>query len=389
MINTQLLEPAWNISINGIPLSESRRLLVSEISFEEKLTYTSKVEIAIGGGLGFDFSLDDIPLEGEMSLTMGWDNDEVELFNGQLVEPTPDFRSGRASVLTLTAYDRSYLLKKYRWPPEVYAKGNMLEIVRSILAKYKSPDFGLDYVIDPRSKIRDYALTDVESGFRFGEQTDWEFLSLIAKSNDLMLLVRGETVYVVNRDYFQQPTVSSAATTPSVELNFYYNPLREQEDDQRGALLYHFRPRYRALEQKEKVELAAWHSVDAKGKRRGGGSGLTEERGLMNYTKLRVNTKKSETLVIHGTAAMTNAAATILAQAEIEKRARKLIDGQGSIKGWPFVRLGQKHNFVINDLHKIGTAFSGEYFISGTEHTWSRESGYRTSIDVERKSLSE
>lgn len=386
MINSQHLSPSWTISINGKELSETLRLAVREIVFEERLTYTSKVEIVIEGHEGFDLKLADVPQEGELSFSVGWGSLTEELFNGELVEITPDLENNRVSTLTLIAYDRSYQLKRFRWPPETYNNGNIAGIIESILKKYKADMFGLTYEIENDAPFRDYSLSDSESGFRLDDQTDWAFLSLMAESNNMLLLVRDRTIYFVGREYFRKPRVGPFTFVIPPQLNFYYRPFPDEEADPRGLVLYHFRPRNRSLHQRDKVIVDAWHSIDAVGRKRGGKT-LEEEKDVRNYTKLKVKTETVETMVVYGQAAQTTGAASLIAQAEIERRARKFVEGQGSIKGWPYVRLGQKHKFILNDLGDFGRAFSGEYFISGTEHRWTRDDGYRTLIDVERKVL--
>ncbi len=391
MINDLYLTPTWTIRINGMELSEQTRLAVREIVCEERLTYTSKVELVIEGHEGFALKLADFAPESELSLRVGWrGNVSEEIFNGEIIEVTPEFEHGRVSTLTVMAYDRSYLLKKFRWPPEVYDKRRMADVVRAVLNKYRSPDFRFDgttpYYLDAEASIKDYTLFDSEAGFRPDDQTDWEFLNLIAEASDMMLLVRQRTIYFVGRDFFQRPRIGVLAMVVPPRLNFYYRPLPEQENDPRGLVLYHFRPRNRALKQRDKVTVVEWHSIDGQGKKRGS-STLPEIRGEKNYTQMRIIGKTVEMLTIRGKAAQSTSAASLLAQSELERRARKFVEGQGMVKGWPYVRLGQQHNFVLNDLGDFGEKFSGEYFVFGTEHRWTRDEGYLTLIDVERKAL--
>ncbi len=390
MINDQYLAPVWTVSVNGVEFSEQTRLAVREIVFEDKLTFTGKVELVIEGHEGFDLEVADLPQEGELSLQIGWGTILEEVFNGEIIEVAPEFEHGRVSTLTLIAYDRSYLLKKFRWPPEVYDKRKMADVVRAVLNKYRGPDYRFDgttpFYLDADAEIKDYTLFDSEAGFRPDDQTDWEFLNQIAEASNMMLLVRNRTIYFVRREFFQQPRAGIPVVVVPPQLNFYYRPLPEQENDPRGLALYQFRPRNRALKQRDKVTVVEWHSVDAVGKKRGG-STLPDIRGESNYTQLRIVGHSVETLTIRGQAAQSTSAANLLAQAELEKRARKFVEGQGMVKGWPYIRLGQRHDFVINDLGDFGKKFSGEYFIYGTEHRWTREEGYLTLIDVERKAL--
>ncbi len=392
MINDQYLAPTWTISVNGVELSERTRLAVREIVFEDKLTYTGKVELVIEGHEGIDLEVADLPQEGELSLQIGWGTITEEVFNGEIIEVAPEFEHGRVSTLTVIAYDRSYLLKKFRWPEEVYDKRKMVDVVEAILKKYIGPEFRFDgtrpYFIDTDGQIGNYVLTASESGFRPDDQTDWEYLNQVAEAMNMMLLVRQRTIFFVRREFFQQPRAGIPVIVVPPQLNFYYRPLPEQQDDPRGLALYHFRPRNRSLKQRDKVTVVEWHSIDAVGKKRGD-SALSELRGEKNYTQMRIYAPNMEILTIRGKAAQSDGAASILAQAELEKRARKFVEGQGMVKGWPYLRLGQRHNFVINDLGDFGKKFSGEYFISGTEHRWTREEGYLTMIDVERKALTE
>lgn len=385
MINSRLLTPEWTVRINGRELTEMQRLAVSEISFEEKLNYTSKVEVVMEDHEGFSLTMNDLPQEGEMSLSLGWDGQSEEVFNGEFTEITPELEHNRTSTLAIVGYDRSYQLKRFHWPPELYDKRKMAEVVTAILNKYRGGDFNLEYELDTDARIKDYTLSEIETGFRPDDQTDWEFLSLIAEANEMILLVRGRTIYFVGRRYFQKPVITRSTVFVSPQLNFIYGPQGDDENDPRDVLLYRFRPRNRALQQTGKVEVISWNSVDTQGKRRGG-TYLPLLRDQRNYTQLLVKTKEVETLIISG-AAQSDSAARIMAQTEIEKRARKFVEGNGSLKGWPYVRLGQEHNFVLNALGDIGRSFSGMYFITGTEHRWTRAEGYRTNIDVERRAL--
>lgn len=373
MINSSVTVPDWSITLGGQPLSAAQKLAVVEITFEERFGFTGKLEFTFRDGENFDIDPDLLKPQTPVTLALGWHTlrDEA-LFSGEIESLAPKFGEKESARLRVTALDRSYELKKLRWPEEVYDRGNILQVVKSILNKYKQ--FGLDYVVAPESRLRDWQLSDSQTGWRMAEKTDYEFLNMLAEANGFVVVVRGQTIYFVERNHF----VTAAPT----RLRGYYRPSPTDVSDSSGINLISFAPRRRSKEQREKIEVVAWHSIDASGKRRGG-STLSEERGRSNYTKMKVRRQVEEVMIIEG-AADSSSTAQIMAQEEVDRRARKFVEGEARCKGWPWIRLGEIIEIYPRALKRMGSQFDGEYMVTGVEHHLSQREGYYTRFDVER-----
>jgi len=380
MLNLDASAFSYRLIINDHEFSDQEKLGIISIGFEERLQYTSKVEIVFRDHQDFALTLEDVSPESRLRLIVGWLNLTKEIFDGEIVGVEPRFTSGEAAALSVMAFDHGYRLKRFKELPAIYPRENILQAVEDTLKSYSRNPDNLSYEISPRKKLQEWQLTDDEIVFKLDDTTDYEFLSWIADRNDFILVVRGRTIYFVEREYFAQQTDVQ-------KYNFYYRPTFFDEQDKSGMVLIEFSPRNRTTEQRDKVEVVAWNSVDPGGLIRGGRT-LPELRGQVNYTTMVVRSTKTETFTVFGTAARNPAQVYILAQSELARRARKFVEGHGVIKGWPMLRLGQRHNFRLRAMRGIGESFSGEYFITGVEHRWDAKQGYRTAFDVSRDSLS-
>ena len=73
--------------------------------------------------------------------------------------------------------------------------------------------------------------------------------------------------------------------------------------------------------------------------------------------------------------------ANAIARAELERASGTLVEGRVESIGIPQIRIG-----VNIRIEKVGTCFSGKYYVTETSHTINT-SGYRTSFSVRRNSV--
>jgi len=405
MINALDTVSDYDLQIGDKKLTDDQKLDVVEISFEEKIGYTSSVRAIIRDSDEMSLAFDDLKFGTPVTFSLGWFGAKQTLFKGTIISPSPTFKANAPGQVEITAYDAGFNMKSPRNPGFMHGT-TLFQLVRDVLERNKNPkdDKGKDlpaiiddYVIEhPQNILQRWRVTDEEAGFAL-EDTDFGFLAKYASRTGYQVIVKyggGQSIfYFVDPGYFTRlpQTFGVPLNGQFPMFNFYISPLESDLGDDHGLVIYTFEPELRSPGQRAEVKVVSWCSVNATGAKYGTDqlSGMALGPKERNLTRIYLETSPIPVLTIVGEVAQSDEAAGILAKAELERRARELVTGQVTMNGWVPLRAGQRHNFLLRSFKTFGQAFSGAYNITGVKHSFTAGQGFRTKFDVSRYVVNE
>lgn len=363
----------YKLFINSLELLGDLKPHIIGLEHEDSFSETGKVEFTIKDFEGFDISPDYFKLEAPVELLLGYGNDLSKVFAGDIVSVGPDYPKDEVSSLKITAYDRSYILKKVP-KPKVYTNPNMLRMAKEI-----AKDNGLEIIINPENILKDYKFKDDQSITQIDE-TDWQLLNKLAEVGNYKLFIIDNTIYLVDDNYL--------LTEQENKFAFIYNPFVNELDYETILPCLSFNPSVGVKDQRIKVEVIAWASKDTDGQKYGKADIENANTEGDSFTQIKIKTGGSQTLTITGVTAKTDAQAKTIATAELQRRADNLVIVEATIKGNHLIRFGQKHTFKLNGLGDYGKQYSGDYMITDyTNNIVSDEGGYITTLKLRRSGL--
>jgi phage protein D len=168
---TRTFNPKHRIVIEG---QDMRKLLdddVVSLSFEDHIEEADAVtfEITNRKNQWIDHALFD--RGNAVELYLGYGPQPPKLFEGVIAVVEPHFPSDGVPTLSITAYDRSYLLRKKGDRDEAYPDRTPNDLVREIAQRYR---FREGEIVTPDE-------TPERRYFQQESQSDWDFLMGIAK----------------------------------------------------------------------------------------------------------------------------------------------------------------------------------------------------------------
>jgi hypothetical protein len=432
----------FDIKVAGEPLSETAKRHLSSLAYEENLERTAWLEFTVRASESYSVErfhqvessraswLWDKPSkepEGARTLKLGQPvefrlgllNALTLVFTGEIISIAPEFPHEDPSSLRITAYDKSYKLKRKPEPtmfsPEDHP--NYESIVRHIINKHglklkagklerrvaaseeKAEPSMVEQIMETVEGVTEKAYGAVADllGFKLTDdqcivqidKTDWEILSEIAKQVNFNLFVKYDYLFLIPDSQLNSEGFHGLMDPdrPFTKLNMIYRPIPAQLDVAGNVVLRDFQPEIGSEGQREQVEIISWDVFDKEGQKVATEKLPDATKKSQNYTVVTVKTHAIETLRIPGTARNKGQAITLV-RAELERRAARLVEGNGVLaNGNPHIRMGQRHNVVLQDLQPFGKQFSGEYLISAVRHEIDSEGICRTSFDVRKDGL--
>ncbi|AFY37041.1 hypothetical protein Lepto7376_0630 [[Leptolyngbya] sp. PCC 7376] len=292
-------------------------------------------------------------LGNEVEIQMGFETKLKTVFIGQITGLEPEFNSTDNPKLVVRGHDRRHLLLRGK-KTKSFAKMSDAAIAKKIAETH-----GLTpKVVETKPKIT------LESVLQHN-QTDFEFLQDRARRIGYELMVEGK------------------------ELHF-----RPHANDEKAVLklsakkdLLDFSPRLSTMTQLPQVEVRGWSMMEKKAVM--GVANASKEPSKMGGKALGVDqTKKafgksvekgSHTVVTSPVS--TKAEADLLAIGQLKDMAIAYITAEGTIQGLGDLRAGK--TIEITDA---GTKFSGLYYLTSVQHSFSEDNGYATKFTARRNS---
>lgn len=372
--------------IGGHTLTAKQLEYLGGISYEESLVEMAQLTFSLRSGE--NLSLADFPLQlnTEVELHVGWTSgDLVSLFVGDIQELTPEFSADETAVLNVICHDKGYALRRVPHPA-VYKNLSHETLIKKIARRYE-----MDVVIDPIDKLANYKIKDDQAVTQIDE-TDFQILDAIATRANMNLIVHDNTIFVVDDDYVKGKEFHEAVRPGSSvrDFTFVYRPTPADLQRKNVWPIKSFSPELGANSQRIKVEVKSWAAVGADGARFGKGklAGVTTEG--QDYTEIVVKTERIETFRIIGEAARSDAQARYIAINEMERRARRLVEGELALAvGSPHLHAGMVVALELKDLEPFGTMFTGNYLLESCRQEIEADGKYSATFDVRRDGVTE
>lgn len=371
MLDVDTSRASYRLTIGDRVLTDAEKHDVFELEFQQRWNETSQLTIRFGDSHDFGLKMADLKLGNPVSLEMGWWLNHYPVFEGELVDVEPDIASDDRGFLTLIAYDKSHLLKSERKESRLIPCSNYVEALRAIMNQNQYQDLTIE--IDDAASLQSKRWSDEEAKIQ-APDTDFKLLKFFADRTGYYLLMKGSTLYFVKPDYF---TKSQAE-----KWKFFARPTMQQAEQANDGLpLFRFRPHLSLVGQRTKVKVLAYVSVGPDGRHYGSAKLDVADKGARNFTYVRAEVDRVIELRVSGEFAQSVSAARDIAEAELERRSRDLVKGEGQTIGWAPLEVGQKHEIVINAFKDIGQTFTKDYLVTGVRHRLNSE-GFFTEFDV-------
>jgi phage protein D len=344
------LAPEYSLKINGaaLPLAAAADLIGINVLDDVNATgmFTFSLTCMSTAQMQVKWIDDDLFREGNpVEIEMGYRNNRRILFSGEITGLEPTFPENGPPTLTVRGYDRRHRMMRER------KTRSFINLKDSDIATQLAGAAGLKPQIDDTKVVLPYVL---QHG-----QTDLEFLLSRARRIDHEVVVDGRSLI-----YRPHKIKDSAVLTLRREIE-----------------LLEFRPRMTTMGQVQELVVRGWNAKDKK--EFVARAGVGDEPALMNGKK----SGAASVQPIFGASGSTIVRAPVQSQEEADQIARQrfsemalgYIKGDGICIGEPLLRAG-----VIVKIEGLGARFSGLYYVTATEQSFSIAKGYRTRFAVRR-----
>jgi phage protein D len=324
-------------------------MAVEELSVEEDLNLPSMFTIrlssfdsTIGDWKGID--LDTFKPGDEIKIAMGLD-ETVDLLTGEIT--SLDLTFGDHCFLEIRGYDR---LHRLRFGSK---RRSFKDMKDSDIASKIAKEAGLKADVEDTGTVIPYLLQN--------NQSNYEFLLERAKRIGYELLVQ-------DKSFIFRKSKEDKAPDLILEYGFDFDDLKI---------------RLRTLTEGSTVEVRGW-GVKDKSEITGtatDGSEKTTMAGSVSGFGLAKKSFGDSSIAVVDDVVQDAAEAGKLAEARYNTILKEFITGEGKTIGNPKIRAGK-----TIDIKKIGTKFSGTYYIAATTHSIN-DNGYMTTFKIKRTGI--
>jgi uncharacterized protein len=273
-----------------------------------------------------------------------------EIFRGRIKGISPGFPSSGTPTLSVNGFDLSHDLQK------------TLTLVKSNKVTYQ--DVAMEIAQkNLRNKLHfsggePVKLIVYEKIERDVNKKDYDFLKDLAKKIGFEFFVRNQTLY------FRSPEDNK---TPELSFDLYSNIISFSPRMSVTNVVNEVR--VTACNEKEKTRISETARI----------SELKSSIGIQDFEQIVEKAHETEVKVkVEGRVVRTREEAKALALSELKRLNGSFITGTLECAGNPVLRPGKTVN-----IGKVGTRFSGPYYITKATHTFG-DNGYRTTIELRR-----
>jgi phage protein D len=344
------LAPEFKLHINGAPLPEDAAADLISVAVVHDVDAMGMFTVSLSGWDGVEMKVKwidgDLFREGNpVEVEMGYRDRMETIFSGEITSLEPEFLEAKPPTLTARGYDRRHRLMRGR------KTRSFTNVKDSDIANQLGGSAGLKPDVEDSKVLLPYVLQH--------NQTDLEFLLSRAARIDYEVVVDGRTLV------FRKRRIKESAVVT----------LRREIE------LLEFRPRMNTLNQVPKYTVRGWNPKDKKEIVATAAAG--EEPSLMGGSASGPATVRR----LFGDASSTSVTAPVQSQADADLVAKQrfvemglgFIRAEGISIGEPRLRAG-----IVVKIEGIGERFSGLYYVTWTEHRFSKRKGYRTAFVARR-----
>lgn len=336
LMNGKVISPEIEVALQSVAIAEDldaasmfTLTLVIWDSVKQKMTWIDDSTVDLGG---------------EVEIQMGYQNTLKTIIVGEITGLEPEFSQDRVPMLVIRGHDLRHRFMRGR------KTKSFSKMKDSAIASQIASARGLTPTVEDTKVELEYVLQH--------NQTDWEFLQERAAR------IGYEVVVDQKKFYFRSPR---HATPKVLTLT--------REDD-----LFEFLPRLSTLTQMQQVEVRSWLPKEKKevvSKAAAGQEGGTMGGNKSGAKAVQLFGESCSTIVSQPV--FSKAEADQMALGQFKEMAIAYITGEGTCQGNADLRAGK-----VIELTGLGKRFSGLYYVTSTEHQYSRSQGYTTSFTVRR-----
>lgn len=269
------------------------------------------------------------------------------LFDGEIVGIELDLTAFGAPTLTIQCLDRSHRLHRGR------QSRSFTNLTDEDVVKKVAAEFGFDVDSQATSTVHDWIFQN--------NQTNWDFLTMLAGRNGFRLTLKGERKLVFKK----------------VDDNEFGEPVEVQW----GNELRSFRPRTNASGQVDEVEVRSWdpHTkspITASAKKAQGVPKTGIGDGSQNASRAFGEAK----LVVVDYPVHSTEEAADVARSICDEIGGSYLEAEGMLYGMPHLKAG-----MAISVKNIGNRFGGVYYLTTTQHTYTPTEGFSTLFTVTGK----
>jgi len=343
------LAPAFRVEIDGREVAQQLQADLIGVRVVDDVETTGMFSMTLNcwdnAQMQVKWLDDDLFREGNtVTIHMGYRDDLEEVFAGEISGLEPEFHTTAATVLVVRGYDGRHRLMKQK-KTRSYLRMKDSDIVTQIAS-----ETNLTPTVEDSGIAFDYVLQHNE--------TDLEFLQRRAERIGYEVFVHGKALC-----FRPRPVEDGQSLT-----------LRREVD------LLEFCPRSTTMGQVAQVAVRGW---DPKQKRElVGVARAGDVRGRLGATSGPAAVERAfpgACAVDVRSPVTSQAEAVALAAGRLNEAAFRHVTGEGVCIGRPDLRPGR----LIN-AEGLGQRFSGLYYVTAVEHTYSPSHGYRTAFAVRR-----
>jgi Bacteriophage probable baseplate hub protein len=347
--------PRFEISIGEEKLSAVMSNSIQEVSVTEKINEGTSFSFTVNDE--FDMVsqtftwLDDelFTINNKVSIKMGYENELETMVTGEIKGLEPSFFSGESPDLEVTGQDIAYDFIKRLSDAKTFKAKSYSDIATEIAG-----EAGLTPVVEETPP-------NTENTQKMADTSYFSFLTRIAGLVGFQCSMKEGALYFIS-------------------------PKDEQEEIltlQLGKDLISFKPSLSTSQVVTEVEVRQHNPDDPENPNVGraeAGDERSQEPGKTTAGQHAESTGGPVKKVIFACSGQQTDVADV-AKAELDKANDGFITGEVQCIGIPQIRPG-----VCIRLEKVGTRFSGKYYVTGTTHTIG-DSGYLTNFFVKRNAL--
>jgi phage protein D len=347
------LVPDFDVSINGTPLSADAQAHVVSLTVDDSIELPGMFTLEIGSSDELDKKyqwVDDKELFApghEVEVKMGYADQLVSLFKGEITGLEPEFSADRLPSLVVRGYDRRHRLHLGR------KTRTFVKMKDSDIATQVANGAGLTANVTDSKVTHDYVIQ--------ANQTDMDFLQERAR------LIQYE-IGIDYKNLIFRPVQNGASEVMTLTM----------DDD-----LLEFHPRLTVQSQFSEVNVMYWSAKDKKALvSEAAASDVSTKMGGAKIGAQHVQTAFGAAKGVFAMRpAMTQAEADQTALANLNRRAMSFITGEGVARGHTDLRSG-----TVIKIDGVGERFSGQYYVTSAVHRYNPQQSYQTHFMIRRNS---
>ncbi len=348
--------PAFQVKLEGRPAGQEIIHDITQVSYKDDIEQMDNFDITINNWdadqLDFKYSDQDLFNPGkQLELSMGYYGADplLLMIKGEITSLTPNFPASGQPTLQISGLN---VMQQFRKKQESHQYQGLTDsqIAQQVAGRLSVP-IRLDPDASANEQAHDYILQH--------NQYDILFLMERARRNGYDLVIEEES------------GTSTLYFGPS--LNISRRPYLLSW----GKSLIQFQPHLTTANQVGSVTVRAWSTTDKK---------LIESTATRSELKTKdvsgmeqAFNERQEIVADHPV--QNQAEADTLARETLERNAKEMITASGSTVGLPTLRAG-----TIMFIEKLGTRFSGRYFVTSTSHSIG-DGGYTTQFNCRREEI--